>query len=1054
MGNSSSAQHQAGERRWAHSYPRAGHKVLPERVPGQRLRVTDNGAILHNGGTISGRRPSVHQTRPRSSSQGSNHEPTKLNLYGSEPDLRFSGREYHHQQYNNDSPAKLRISRTRKKYKAPPAPQHNVNAVDSSSPDSYQHWEMSGETAAPSRRLRLFKTRAETKRRSAEETTTQQHHNQSAPFPSPLHRSLSSPQFQAELLEAAERLRPVREPPVGRASETPPRSPVLRSSENISKSDKVERARSAFKTNFELSQSSHKQRNGHINIDDKKVILKPQRTTELKEEAPVRPRAKVIRQNIDHRTRAEGSTGRESTPEPASHKTASHEKKQGRNWEGNSTPKQTPPPPPPPAPVKTFYFGMCESPNLNDEREEVDRFAASLQQRMPRPGSKPVVNSINTSGSDSLSSENAEENTSHSISLQLRPMLPRKQLDIPRFSPTAAWRLLSALESPPPSEEDDLVPLEERIPAPLHLHHPPGPDKSGDSGISGDASPQHQDSTHNSQVAWTPQQDLEETSSDGGLESAPVSPESQSLPAAKFSPRFSLSLPRDDRLALYTHTEKITEETPQLDSFQSLKKLKRSMSGALGRSTGGGSSGGTANSTNKENNSGLPLDGNWVLSRSVPNSLNNGHNNLQRWASNSSPSSPDQEDDTLINSLVKQPSFSYLATGGHFMYLPEYSLPKHPRERPSTSLPLSKSCEDLSREEKEKLTPGITRALEAPRSRSGRKFTFQSTVRQIERRRLAEKLSREAEQKERQRLSELEAMRRVEEEFQRKREREKADIRQQLRLYSLTQGKRAQPDGADPPIPPPATQVLSEFRQAHRDYRDYRPNRLGLQDQEPVQNSEPSPKRATVHPQVVYQMPKSTQVYVNPHLHSNGSGVGSDGGGGVSTPRSSSSDNYRRNFAQGALPHSLVSSDSELSQPNTRPTSRNHRSRSNSPPRRHKISDASDNSYDAGEIRITQVNVIERVTKSLENCFKNDDDDYDLDMSPILPVKKINNHNELMAPDKADSVIPHDKYKEELSSSMGSRLNVGSIQPFVRGKSYRPIVFNPSANKVAQIASS
>lgn len=68
-------------------------------------------------------------------------------------------------------------------------------------------------------------------------------------------------------------------------------------------------------------------------------------------------------------------------------------------------------------------------------------------------------------------------------------------------------------------------------------------------------------------------------------------------------------------------------------------------------------------------------------------------------------------------------------------------------------------------------------------------------------------------------------MRRVEEEFQRKREREKADIRQQLRLYSLTQGKRAQPDGADPPIPPPATQVLSEFRQAHRDYRDYRPSR-------------------------------------------------------------------------------------------------------------------------------------------------------------------------------------------------------------------------------------
>lgn len=55
------------------------------------------------------------------------------------------------------------------------------------------------------------------------------------------------------------------------------------------------------------------------------------------------------------------------------------------------------------------------------------------------------------------------------------------------------------------------------------------------------------------QAAWTPQQDLEETSSDGGLESAPLSPES--LPLAKFTPRFSLSLPREDRLAVYTQSD-------------------------------------------------------------------------------------------------------------------------------------------------------------------------------------------------------------------------------------------------------------------------------------------------------------------------------------------------------------------------------------------------------------------------------------------------------------------------------------------------------------------
>lgn len=69
--------------------------------------------------------------------------------------------------------------------------------------------------------------------------------------------------------------------------------------------------------------------------------------------------------------------------------------------------------------------------------------------------------------------------------------------------------------------------------------------------------------------------------------------------------------------------------------------------------------------------------------------------------------------------------------------------------------------------------------------RKNHRFTFQSTIRQIEKRRVAEKLSKEAEVKEALRLSELEAMRRVEEEFQKKRAREKASIRHQLRLFSM-----------------------------------------------------------------------------------------------------------------------------------------------------------------------------------------------------------------------------------------------------------------------------
>jgi hypothetical protein len=85
--------------------------------------------------------------------------------------------------------------------------------------------------------------------------------------------------------------------------------------------------------------------------------------------------------------------------------------------------------------------------------------------------------------------------------------------------------------------------------------------------------------------------------------------------------------------------------------------------------------------------------------------------------------------------------------------------------------------------------------------RRNHRYKFQSTIRQTEMKKIAEKLSKEAVEKEMKRLSELEAMKRVsknltfeiniyliicfifkvEEEFQRKREFEKSRIRQQLR---------------------------------------------------------------------------------------------------------------------------------------------------------------------------------------------------------------------------------------------------------------------------------
>ena len=82
------------------------------------------------------------------------------------------------------------------------------------------------------------------------------------------------------------------------------------------------------------------------------------------------------------------------------------------------------------------------------------------------------------------------------IALQLRPTLPKKQLEIPRFSPTAAWRLLSTIDTlcppaPSPTDSDDSPELlEDRIHAPLSQQAiRSSHDKSGDSGISGDASP-------------------------------------------------------------------------------------------------------------------------------------------------------------------------------------------------------------------------------------------------------------------------------------------------------------------------------------------------------------------------------------------------------------------------------------------------------------------------------------------------------------------------------------------------------------------------------------
>ena len=408
-------------------------------------------------------------------------------------------------------------------------------------------------------------------------------------------------------------------------------------------------------------------------------------------------------------------------------------------------------------------------------------------------------------------------------------------------------------------------------------------DKSGDSGISGDAGAANDDSldvsttnrikTPAARPAWTPQQDLgEESSSDAGVDSPPP----MAAPSIKFPPRahvFSLSLPRDDnRHCLYPNDTKNTKEN---SSFNSLQKLKRSVSGALGLAP---------NEIDIRKQPGESLGENWMLSTSAPNSLqHNQANHIDStgnaspgWENNYPADEEDEEEDSNepedkpdFPMVMRPPSFSYLASGGHVMYLPEANDTEHRtqslnyrnagpeigsnnanskyrknsedtripnkigsfgingisingaargpremgiyRERSFTDLgPKSrkysnffKSCENISEMKQRSASPtpvdldnhqdvkGDGGNLKVTtKNGKGKRFTFQSTVRQIERRRLAEKLSREAEAKERQRKSELEVMRKVEEEFQRKRAREKANIRQQLRLYSMDENSR------------------------------------------------------------------------------------------------------------------------------------------------------------------------------------------------------------------------------------------------------------------------
>ncbi|XP_058832525.1 uncharacterized protein LOC131690621 [Topomyia yanbarensis] len=546
----------------------------------------------------------------------------------------------------------------------------------------------------------------------------------------------------------------------------------------------------------------------------------------------------------------------------------------------------SPPPPPPPLPKSSFYFGMSaskaaskeqqkisptillkakmvetrvdSSPNSSEDDERspvqnnyhqdemndsemdktqldaIDRFAASLLN-----GSK-----FQPSGSDSAASSEVDmrtnsgdvESEGQEISLKLRPTLPRKQFDIPRFSPAAAWRLLTT-EDDFGRDSTELFPFvekktmlrsmetvdaaEDRI---ERIYREPIPglqdNKSGDSGISGDAglpdigeaqmaSSKERDSPESSPVddsgnnawssnairltPWTPQQDLEDDDDTTGscdnrqlIEETPLSNGPNDFSSKGHL--FSLSLPRESHLSIYPGAG--AAEKVEKHMFNSLQKLRKSVSDAF---------------TSDADVSPLESGDNWFLSRLETPTITNAYEKRQL-----SPTTPKQSPpETPSNGTkkdeftkpVKHSAITYVVSGKHMMYLPKEATKvitatgkndqnnNNVPETPVVTATKSHAHSEKRKESKENMQDPVQDPVESfpvkITHRKNHRFTFQSTIRQIEKRRVAEKLSREAEIKEAMRLSELEAMRRVEEEFQKKRAREKASIRHQLRLFTM-----------------------------------------------------------------------------------------------------------------------------------------------------------------------------------------------------------------------------------------------------------------------------
>lgn len=435
------------------------------------------------------------------------------------------------------------------------------------------------------------------------------------------------------------------------------------------------------------------------------------------------------------------------------------------------------------------------------------------------------------------------------IALNLRPTLPKKPQQLPRFSPSAAWRALGHIQHPVDAyfrpaklnassskasdmsamdlseeDEDDDV-MEDRIAKnalrPVAPHQPRiSNEKSADSGISGDAgSPDAgamakplamSSPVPHQQNSWTPQQDLLDDESNSSSTEADQPDGRREAPPPKIIPKSQMfndsvtdagsrsSSVSKGRKYRKRHEATSDDHGPQ--KYNSLRKLKRSVSGAFASAFRRSKS--TDDEEDEEN---VPVDnGNWVLSRSAPNSIVNGSVDDGHRSKFRSEADLLGYDPSCAPQLLQQyPAQSQPSVfNQRIVYLPQYDTRRaqqQARGRPmdqSEIIRRAKSADAVFHEAKAQHQSAAQRLFGGQQ----KKFTFQSTVRLHEKRMLEERLSREAETKERKRIQEVQAMQRVEEEFQRKRAREKANIRQQLRVLQLDssddRSARMDPEGA------------------------------------------------------------------------------------------------------------------------------------------------------------------------------------------------------------------------------------------------------------------